>query len=129
MSLHLIQKQYLLGDELSADALKLARAIYNTYLNDDKNLYLEIQRKKIESLLNIASFQDSTKYITRVLEDINEPIGVRNFKYFAKEYPLRFLVFCTYEIHKQSIEIYINEEFLHAEEVYMIEELFTNKGE
>ncbi len=126
MSLHKIEKQYLLGDVFSPDALTLARAIYNTYIEDDQNLYMKIKLSKIEALLKISPYCDSTQQITRVLEEINEPIGVKNFKFFAKEYPIRFLEFCSYEIKDDFIEIYLSEEFLHAEEEYMIDNFLTN---
>ena len=126
MGLHVIKKQYLLGDIFSEDALKLARAIYNTYVTNDENLYMEIPLKKIRSLLKLENHPDSLRYIIMVLEEINEPIGVRDFKYFAKEYPIRFLVFCTYEINNDMITIYLNEEFLYAEELYMIDNFLTN---
>lgn len=121
MNIHKIEKQYLLGDVFSPDALSLARAIYNTYIKEDKSLYMEIRLDKIESLLKIPSYFDTVLYITEVLEEINEPIGVRDFKYFTKVYPMRFLVFCSYEIGEETIEIYLSEEFLHAEEFYMID--------
>lgn len=125
MKIHKIEKQYLLGDIFSPDALTLARALYNTYIKDDKNLYMEIRLSKIEELLKIPSYCDRAQYITEVLEEINEPIGVRNFKYYTKIYPMRFLVFCSYEIHEETIEIYLCEEYLFAHEVYMIDKFLT----
>ncbi len=127
MSLHKIEKQFLLGSELSQDALILARAIYNTYIQDDKNLYMRINLSKIEKLLEIPVYLDTARQVTLILEEINEPIGVKNFKFYAKEYPLRFLVFCSYEINDDEIEIYLSEEFLFAEEEYMIDNFLTKQ--
>ena len=127
MSLHKIEKQYLLGSELSEDALILARAIYNTYIQDNKNLYMRIKLSKIEALLEIPVYLDTVRQVTQILEEINEPIGVKNFKFYAKEYPLRFLVFCSYEFDNDEIEIYVSEEFLFAEEEYMIDNFLTKQ--
>ncbi len=126
MSLHKIEKQYLLGAAFSPNALSLARAIYNTYIEDNKNLYMNIKLSKIQMFLNLSPHCDSTKQIIRVLEEINEPIGVRNFKFYAQEYPIRFLKFCSYKIDEENIEIHLNEEFLYAEELYMIDKFLTN---
>ncbi len=126
MSLHTIQKQFLLGELFSNDALQLAKAIYNTYIKDDKNLYMEIEISKIETLLKLDHSKFSLQHIIYTFEEINEPIGVRHFKYFAKEYPIRFLVFCTYEIVDDLIIIYLNEEFLYAEDKYMIDKFLTS---
>jgi hypothetical protein len=114
-----------LGDVFSEDALKLARAIYNTYIENDKDLYMEIHIKKIKALLKIEIY-DSKRYITYLFEEINEPIGVRNFKYYADEYQIRFLVFCSYEIVDEIVKIYLSEEFLYAEKIYMIDNFLTN---
>lgn len=125
MSLHVIEKQYLLGETLSKDALYLARAIYNTYINNNRELYMQIPLQKIKSLLKIEGYYNAQQQITDILEEINEPIGVRNFKYFAKEYEIRFLVFCSYEIENDIIDIYLSEEYLHAEKLYMIDNFLT----
>ena len=125
MGLHTVKRQYLLGDTFSEDALHLARAIYNSYIENDEDLYMEIHLQKITSLLKLEDCYDPVRYITTVLEEINEPIGVRNFKYYADEYEIRFLVFCSYEFEDDMINIYLSEEFLYAEKLYMIEDFLT----
>lgn len=121
MSLHVIEKQNLLGQELSEDAVHLAQAIYNTYIEDHNELYMEIKIELIISLLNIPNTPRSVTYIIELLEEINEPIGVKNFKFYGKEYDLRFITFCTYDIVDGYINIELNEEFLHAEKEYMLD--------
>ena len=125
MGLHIVKRQYLLGDTFSEDALHLARAIYNSYIENGKDFYMEIHIDKIVSLLDLDDCYDTIHYITTVLEEINEPIGVRDFKYYADEYEIRFLVFCSYEFEDDMINIYLSEEFLYAEKVYMIEDFLT----
>jgi hypothetical protein len=119
MSLHEIKKQKLLEEPFDADALKLARAIYNTYLENDKELFMEIKIKKILNLLKLQSSNKALKYIRYLFEELNEPLCVTDFKFYAKTYPMRFVVFCKYKINDETIEIELNEEFLHVEEFYM----------
>ena len=121
MSLHEIIKQKLLQEPFDADALKLARAIYNTYLENDKELFMEIKIKNILNLLKLQSSKESLKYIRYLFEELNEPLCVTNFKFYAKTYPMRFVVFCNYTIKEETIEIELNEEFLHVEEAYMLD--------
>jgi len=126
MSLHQIHKQKLLCEPFSEDALKLARAIYNTYIEDDKELFMEIKIQTILSLLKLQSSKQSTNYIRHLLEELNEPLAVRDFKFYAKTHPMRFVVFCTYTMNENSIELELSEEFLHVEEEYMIDSFLTN---
>ncbi|WP_321777529.1 hypothetical protein [Sulfurimonas sp.] len=121
MSLHTIKKQQLLFEPFSDDALKLARAIYNTYIEDDKELFMEIKIKTVLHLLNLHTGVQATKYIRFLLEELNEPLCVRNFKYFANTYKMRFVVFCSYSIKDETIEIELSEEFLHVEDEYMLD--------
>jgi len=126
MSLHVTQKQYLLGEIFSQDALRLARAIYNTYIEDEKDLYMEIHLEKLTSLFNIANDKEGIHYLSNLFEEINEPISVKNFKFYGEEYELRFMQFCKYEIREDIVMIELNEEFLLAEKEYMIDKFLTH---
>lgn len=121
MNSHNIQKQKLLSEPLCADALKFARAIYNTYLENDEDLTMSIKIQNILNLLKLQYCKDSIEYIKELLEEINEPLLVRDFKYFGKLYPTRFIIFCKYEIIDDEINIEISEEFLHVEQEYMLD--------
>ncbi|WP_373000616.1 hypothetical protein [Sulfurimonas sp.] len=121
MSLHEIKKQKLLQEPFDDDALKLARAIYNTYLENDKEFFMEIKIIKIFNLLKLQSSKEAIKYVRFLLEELNEPLCVKNFKYYAKTYPMRFVVFCTYKINEDTVEIELSEEFLHVEDAYMLD--------
>ncbi|PHQ65495.1 MAG: hypothetical protein COB99_03650 [Sulfurimonas sp.] len=121
MSLHTIEKQQLLQEPFDDDALKLARAIFNTYLENDKDLFMEIKIKGIFNLLKLQSSKEALKYVRFLFEELNEPLCIKNFKYYAKEYPMRFVVFCRYKIHDETIEIELSEEFLHVEDEYMLD--------
>ncbi|MEA1893291.1 MAG: hypothetical protein U9N33_11360 [Campylobacterota bacterium] len=121
MSIHKIEKQQLLYEPLSKDALKFAKAVYNTYLEDPDELFLEIKIKTVLHLLNLNESVDSIHRIRHILEELNEPICVRNFKYFSDLHPMRFVYFCTYLITEDSIELELSEEYLCAIEDYMID--------
>ena len=121
MSLHKIQKQKLLKEPIDTDVKILARAIYNTYLENEKNLYMEIKIKTVFNLLNIQSGIKELNYIKYLLRELNEPLCVKDFKYFNKIYPMRFVVFCNYVIKDETIEIELSEEFLHVENEYMLD--------
>lgn len=126
MIIHKTTKQKLLSESFSLDALKLARAIYYTHINDDKNLYMEIKLSSICNLLKLENSQDSRDYIRKVFTELNEPLSVHDFKFFSKTYQTRFVIFCKYEIHEDLIEIELSEEFLLAESEYMIDKFLTN---
>ncbi len=121
-----IIKQKLLTEPFSADALKLARAIYFTHLTDGNNLYLEIKLTSITTLLHLHSNKETQEKIHKLLDELNEPLAVKNFKFFGKVYPLRLVIFCKYKINKNILEIELSEEFLHAEHKYMLDSFLTN---
>ena len=121
MILHEIKKQQLLFEPLSADALKLARAIYYTYIENEKDTFMEIKIDVISNLLNLQRGQKAQAYIIYLLEELNEPLCVRDFKYYANRYRMRFIYFCTYKIEDEMIAIELSDEFLHAEAEYMID--------
>lgn len=126
MSLHEIKKQKLLQEPLDDDALKLARAIYNTYLENNKELFMKIKVKSVLKLLKLQSSIEAIKYIQFLFEELNEPLCVQDFRYYAKTYPMRFVVFCTYKITDESIEIELSEEFLHVEDEYMLDKFLKS---
>lgn len=126
MAIHKIQRQKLLSEPFSLDALKLSRALYYTYLNSDKELHMQIKLKTIYSLLKLTQSEESWAYVVHILDELNEPIGVKNFKFYAKTYALRFIIFCKYKLNGDTIEIELSEEYLHAEKEYMIEQFLSN---
>lgn len=121
MELHKIERQKLLSEPFSSGALKLARALSNTSKNREDELFLEVKLKVIFSLLGVKDCAESISYLETLLEELNEPIAVKNFKFSGKIYPLRFIVFCHYTIYEERIEIQLNEEYLLAEKAYMID--------
>lgn len=116
-----IVKRNLLAEPLSLNAMKLARGIYNTYLAMDEDLSLEIKLQNIFKLLNLQPCKDSIQDIQDLLEEINEPLAVRNFEFEGESIQLKFVQFCTYEIGEETIKIELSPEYLHAQSEYMLD--------
>ncbi len=121
MVLHEIKKQKVLSEPFSEDALKLIKAIYNTYIELGGELDLELKLATVEQLLGLEDNADSLHSLKQLLEEINEPIAVQNFKFCREIYPMRFLIFCEYSIENEILNIAINEEYLLAEKEYMLD--------
>ena len=125
MILNTIEKQNLLGEPYSDKALKLAHALYNTYIRNDKELFIDVSVNTLIKLLKILKNRKALNELITVFEELNEPIMVKNFKFYQKTYPMRFLHFCKYNIVGDMVEIELSEEFLHMESTYMKEEFLT----
>ncbi|MCF6330508.1 MAG: hypothetical protein L3I99_03040 [Sulfurimonas sp.] len=121
-----IIKTNLFHEELSEDTLKLARAIYNTHIENRYYLNMSIKLIKIYALLNIEESIDSLNYIKTLFMELNEPIFVKNFTYKHKTYSSRFFIFCTYSFSDTSVELLLNEEYLEVEANYMLDAFLSN---
>jgi hypothetical protein len=113
-----IKKRKLLSEPLSPKALRLARAIYNTYITYD-SLEMQIKFDTFFKLLNLHPCKDSINDIQWLLEELNEPLAVKNFEFDGEITQLKFIQFCNYKINKESITIKLSEEYLHAHFNYM----------
>lgn len=116
-----IIKQNLLAEPLSDNALKLARGIYNTYIAQDEELSLEIKIPTFFKLLNLHPCADSITDIQNLLEELNEPLAVRNFEFHGETTQLKFIQFCNYKIGEETIKIELSPEYLHAQSEYMLD--------
>jgi hypothetical protein len=115
-----MNKQTLLSEPLSQDAIKLARALYNTYKeNDDDNLDMSIKLEAILRLLKLEDTQKSLFYVRKLLEELNEPLGIKNFTFEHTTYPLRFVTFCKYSFTDGLLNIQLSEEYLDVQKNYM----------
>ncbi len=121
-----IEKTNLLYEELSEDALRLARAIYNTHVKNDYYLDMQINLKNVYNLLNLEESTESINYIKNLFIELNEPICVKNFLYKHKTYPMRFVIFCNYTFTDDAIELELSEEYLEVEARYMLDAFLTN---
>ncbi len=121
MNSDVIIKQNLLVEPLSSGALKLARGIYNTYIAQDEELSLEIKIPIFFKLLNLQPCQDSINDIQNLLEELNEPLAIRNFEFNGEKIQLKFVQFCSYKIGENTIKIELSPEYLHAQSEYMLD--------
>ncbi|MCF6340884.1 MAG: hypothetical protein L3J10_09090 [Sulfurimonas sp.] len=115
-----IIKQKLLAEPLSEDALKLACAIYNTYVTHD-DLKMEIKFSTFFKLLNLHPCKNSIIDIQNLLEEINEPLAVRNFEYKGETIRLKFIQFCSYTIKNETIKLELSAKYLYAQKYYMLD--------
>lgn len=113
------QKRNLFKVPLSAQALRVARAIYNTYFINEKELRLQIKIQSIINLLKLQEKKNALEYILEIFEELNEPLEVLDFTYSGNFYPRRFIFFFKYEIIQEAIIIIISREYLHAHDNYM----------
>ncbi|MCD6258453.1 MAG: hypothetical protein J7J31_02505 [Helicobacteraceae bacterium] len=114
------KKQTLLSEPLSQDAMRLARALYNTYKeNDDGDLDMYIKIEAILRLLKLEDTQESLLYIRKLLEELNEPLGVKDFNFDGKIYPLHFVIFCKYSFDERTLHIQLSQEYLDVQQNYM----------
>ena len=89
-----IVKQKLMSEPVSERALKLARAIYHTYVSYG-DLNMETKFETFFKLLNLHPCSDSVKDIQNLLEELNEPLAIRNFEFHGVTTQLKFVQFCT----------------------------------
>ena len=121
MSIVSIIKQNLLHEPLSSDALRLAHGIYNTYIEQDEESPMEIKITNFYKLLHLDPCEKSINKIQELLEELNEPLAVKNFEFRGEKTQLKFVQFCTYKITKESIIIEISPEYLHVQREYMLD--------
>ena len=113
-----IKKRKLLAEPLSEKALKLARAVYNTYVTYD-DMEMEIKFATFFKLLQLQPCKDSISDIQWLLEELNEPLAVKNFEYNGVTTQLKFIQFCNYKINKETVTIKLSPEYMHAHMNYM----------
>ncbi|WP_373069942.1 hypothetical protein [Sulfurimonas sp.] len=124
MAIHKIIKQQLLHEPLSEDAVKLGRALYNTFL-DNGELDMHIELSKLFKLFKLPASNESLSYIKSIFIELTEPIIVKNFKFWNDVYPIRIVTFCLYTFGDDFVDIELSEEFLEVEKNYMIDRFLT----
>jgi len=113
-----IKKRKLLAEPVSEKALKLARAVYNTYITYD-DFEMEIKFTTFFKLLELHPCKDSINDIIYLLEELNEPLAVKNFEFNGHTTQLKFIQFCNYTINHETVTIILNQDYMHAHLNYM----------
>ena len=108
--------------QLSEHALKLANALYNTYVQE-KYPYLEISVEKLCGIFGLVYDAEAVAYLRGIFDELNEPIAVKDFLYGSKRYSWKILQFCEFEEEWKDgdthIEVHIDEMYLEAMKQYM----------
>ncbi len=109
----------------SEDAIKLANAIYNTYIYEGKNPYLDLSVHRLCEMYDLPDTEQGHKRIKEIFEDLNEPAVVENFKYRGKTIDWKVITFCEFEhVWRDKdafIEVNVNEMYLAAMQHFMKE--------
>lgn len=104
--------------------MKLARAVYNTYITYE-DMHIEVKFATFFKLLDLHPCKDSLNDIQWLLEELNEPLAVKNFEFEGKTTQLKFIQFCNYTIGTDTLSIDISPEYLHAHQHYMEDAFLT----
>jgi hypothetical protein len=84
---------------LSDDAVRLANALYNTYVQED-DPFLEINVNRLCEIFGYRGYthkREELQHIRDLFEELNEPIAVVDFQYGSRHYDWRALSFCSFE--------------------------------
>ncbi len=108
----------------SDDAIKLANAIYQTYLVEDTP-YLTLSVKRLCDIYAFEHTQETVQYFKELFVELNEPVVITDFTYEKKLYPWLVIEFCSFEevwhYEDEHVEIVVNEMFLSAMQKLMPE--------
>ncbi len=112
-----IIKSSLIKTEPSKDAIRLAQAIYNTYLQLD-NPYLCIPITRLCLIFDAKCTKEFLRHLGKLFDELNEPIMAEHFNYKGKKYDWKVLKFCNVEQLKGDkgnyLDVEINEMFVEA---------------
>ncbi|MEA3523890.1 MAG: hypothetical protein U9R50_13080 [Campylobacterota bacterium] len=101
----------------SEDAIKLANAIYQTYLVED-NPYLTLSVARLCDIYALEHSKETISFFKELFEELNEPVVIENFTYEKKLYKWLAIEFCSFEEvwhdEDEFIDILLNEMFLAA---------------
>lgn len=111
--------------QLIKEPLKLAQVIYGTYVANDEDPYMYMPLKRLYALFGLDDSSESRERVLGMFLELMEPIQVKDFEFFGKNYSEIVLEFCSFnEIEKDGelyMEIELNEMYLEAMKNYMID--------
>jgi len=93
----------------SEDAVKLANSIYFTSIQEGEP-YVYLSLKQICTLFDDIEVTDwfAKDRITRLLEELTEPVAIENFTYNRKEIKWQAIAFLTYQFAMEKDEEYVD---------------------
>ncbi len=101
----------------SAEAIKLANAIYQTYLVEE-SFTLTISVARLCEIYGFEKTPETIAYFKRLFEELNEPAAVRNYEFKGHFYAWLVVQFCSFdapwEFEDTQIHLALNELYLDA---------------
>jgi len=93
----------------SEDAVKLANSIYFTSIQEGE-LYVYLSLKQLYKLFDDINETDwfAKDRVTRLLEELSEPVAIENFTYNRKEITWQAVALLTYEFAMEKDEEYVD---------------------
>lgn len=114
----------------SEDAIKLANAIYQTYIYEEYS-HLKLSVKRLCEVFQFEHTPETISYFRALFSELNEPVAVSDFTYEEHLYKWLVLDFCSFEKPWQDedeyIYIAINEIYLSAVKALMSEPFIAFK--
>ena len=80
---------------------------------------MEIKFETFFKLLELHPCKDSINDIVYLLEELNEPLAVRNFEFEGQSIQLKFIQFCNYSVGDETITINLRRDYMYAHMNYM----------
>lgn len=119
-------------DQPSENAVRLAQALYNTYVIEEDEI-LEFNVQRLFELFRMPKSQGSYDFITALFDDLNEPIVVENYPFQGGVIDWKSIAFCTFlipwRIDDDSVTIELNMLYLDVMKNSMQEPFITfDKG-
>ncbi len=101
----------------SEAAIKLANAIYQTYMLDESS-HIKISVKRLCEVFGRKHTPETISYFKSLFEELNEPVVITDFTYREHFYQWMILQFCSFEKFWHDKDAYcyiaINELYLAA---------------
>jgi hypothetical protein len=108
----------------SQDAIKLANAIYQTYVFEEYS-HLKLSVKRLCEVFKFDHTSETIAYFKLLFAELNEPVAVTNFTYEEHLYKWLVLDFCSFEKtwndEDEYVYVAINEIYLSAMQTLMSE--------
>ena len=100
-------KKRLLKKHPSEDAVKLANRIYYTSLQK-REPYVYISMNALCRLFDRPDAADCKAYLTALLEELTEPVAVKDFTYNRKKIDWQVISFISYAFTLENGEEYVD---------------------
>lgn len=101
----------------SPEAIKLANAIYNTYMKVEEPM-MKLSAERVCGLFGMIPSDEAYVYVDRLFDELNEPAVVEDYDFEGKHYDWLLLQFCVYthtaDIKSEFYLVTINPMYIDA---------------